>query len=130
MPCDSAGMNTKPLKDEGLNLRQAAFCDEYVKDGNASRAAREAGYSPATAPQHADYLLKSPKVQQAIDARVERRLSEARAAAERAGLTLDLLMQQTKNIVAFDPRKLFDEDGNPLQIKDLDAETASWIAAV
>lgn len=37
------------LDEYGLTMKQRAFCDFYLETGNASEAARRAGYSPKTA---------------------------------------------------------------------------------
>ena len=58
-----------------LTSKQAAFIAEYVKDGNATRSAIAAGYSPASAHVTAHYLLRHPKIVPA--------LAEVRAAASK-----------------------------------------------
>ena len=63
-----------------LTPKQERFCREYLKDLNASRAAKRAGYSVRTAAQQGARLLKN--------ANVRRRVSELkRGRAKRAGLT-------------------------------------------
>lgn len=52
---------------EGLTDKQIAFCHEYIKDLNASRAARAAGYSDSTAGQYAFELLNGEKYQDVRD---------------------------------------------------------------
>jgi hypothetical protein len=54
-----------------LTAKQAAFCREYAKHGNGSRAARDAGYGPSSAKTQAVNMLKLPKIQERID--LERR---------------------------------------------------------
>lgn len=49
-----------------LNHRQQAFVEHYVRHGNASQAAREAGYAAAGARVRAHRLLTKANVQQAI----------------------------------------------------------------
>ena len=51
-----------------LTAKQMRFVDEYLIDGNATRAAKSAGYSERTAEQTASRLLKIPKVADAIKA--------------------------------------------------------------
>ena len=46
-----------------LNVRQEKFCLEYIKCGNATEAAIEAGYAEKYAGQNADKLLKNTKIQ-------------------------------------------------------------------
>ena len=49
-----------------LTLKQVRFIAEYVVDGNASRAARQAGYSTRTARQIASENLTKPDILAAI----------------------------------------------------------------
>ena len=56
-----------------LTPKQKAFCDYYIQTGNASDAARKAGYSEKTAPFIGAENLKKPK----ISAYIAERLAEA-----------------------------------------------------
>ncbi len=56
-----------------LTPKQKAFCDYYIQTGNASEAARKAGYSEKTAPFIGAENLKKPK----ISAYIAERLAEA-----------------------------------------------------
>jgi phage terminase small subunit len=49
-----------------LNVREQRFAVEYALDGNGSRAATAAGYSPKTAYSQANRLLKKAEVQAAV----------------------------------------------------------------
>lgn len=53
----------------GLTVRQQRFVDAYVLSGNASDAAREAGYSEGSAKVTASRLLTKPNVSSALAAR-------------------------------------------------------------
>lgn len=46
----------------GINIRQKAFVDEWLKCGNATEAAIKAGYSKKYAGTNADKLLKNTKI--------------------------------------------------------------------
>ena len=59
-----------------LTQKQKVFCEEYIKTGNASDAARKAGYSPKTAPFIGAENLKKPQ----ISAYIKLRLDEQDAA--------------------------------------------------
>lgn len=53
-----------------LNPRQKAFADEYIKNGgNATQAAKKAGYSEKMAYSHGSWLTKRPEVAAYIAAR-------------------------------------------------------------
>ena len=49
-----------------MTPKQRRFVDEYLIDGNATRAATAAGYSSKTAEQYGHQLLKKPSVKAAI----------------------------------------------------------------
>lgn len=63
--------NSKNKKKSELNEKQKRFVEEYLRSGNASEAARNAGYSAKTAGESAAQLLKNIKVQSAIEARLK-----------------------------------------------------------
>jgi len=48
--------------------RQERFCREFVTYANGSTAAKEAGYAPRSARQHASRLLKNPRIRARIAA--------------------------------------------------------------
>lgn len=50
-----------------LNAKQEAFCRSFAGHGNATRAAKEAGYSPKTAYSQGFDLLKKPEVRARIE---------------------------------------------------------------
>ncbi len=52
-----------------LNQRQQDFVDAYILSGNATEAARKAGYSENTAESQGSRLLKNAKVSDSIERR-------------------------------------------------------------
>lgn len=56
----------KTLRDE-LNMKQQKFAEAYIKTGNVTRSAVEAGYSEKTAHVHGSKLLKNAKVSAYIE---------------------------------------------------------------
>ena len=50
-----------------LNIQQAKFLKEYLKHGNATRAALSAGYAEASAHSQGHDLLKHPEIKGAIE---------------------------------------------------------------
>lgn len=56
-----------------LNAKQSKFCNEYLKDLNATQAAIRAGYSKKTAEQQASRLLTNVKIREFIDERMKDR---------------------------------------------------------
>ncbi len=65
----------KERKKETLSLRQLKFVERYVVTGNATQAAKEAGYSSKNASQTSSEILKSAAVQAEI-AKAREGLSE------------------------------------------------------
>ena len=56
----------------GLNQRQRLFASEYIKLGNGTQAAINAGYSPRTSGAQAEKLLKKAEIKSFIQAEVEK----------------------------------------------------------
>lgn len=71
-----------PSALKSLRGKQRAFVEEYVKDFNATAAAKRAGYSEKTAYSIADEILKKPEVQQAISELQEQRSKELKISAD------------------------------------------------
>ena len=115
---------TKRDVKRSLTKRQARFLQEFPKDLNATQAARRAGYSARTAKQQGQRLLK--QLHQHVDQFVDRPQKPALAPAAIAGL--QRYVQQIERLAYFDPRKLFDSHGNPIEIPSLGDDEASSIA--
>lgn len=64
---------------EGLTPKQKAFADEYLKCGNATEAARKAGYSEKSARQIAVENLTKPSISEYIAER-QKQVDDARIA--------------------------------------------------
>lgn len=106
-----------------LNQKQKSFVAEYLVDLNATKAAVRAGYSEKTSYSIGQRLLKNVEIQKAIqDAMSERE--------ERTQITQDRVLQEYARIAFFDPRNLFDNRGCPLNISDIDDDTAAAIAGI
>lgn len=106
-----------------LNGRQERFAQEYIIDLNATQAAIRAGYSEKTAYSIGQRLLKHVEIQERIQQAMKER-------ATRTGITQDRVLREYARIAFFDPRKLFDTDGNPINISELDEDTAAAIAGL
>lgn len=55
-----------PRTTEQLTAKEAGFIVQYLVDGNATRSARDAGYSPRTAQRIGSELLSKPHIRAAI----------------------------------------------------------------
>lgn len=106
-----------------LTAKQAAFVREYLVDLNATQAAIRAGYSKKTANVIASELLAKPIIQSAIQEEMKKR-------AERTEITADKVLKEFAKLAFFDPRKLFDDKGNPKDITELDDDTAAALAGL
>jgi phage terminase small subunit len=77
---------------KALNPRQEAFCQEYLKDLNATQAAIRAGYSEHSARQIGAELLSKPEIQARIQAAMEER-------AKRTAIDVDYVLSTIKETV-------------------------------
>jgi phage terminase small subunit len=101
-----------------LTDRQERFVHEYLIDQNAAAAARRAGYSESTRGSQAAALMKMPAVRERIH-------EELQALFARLRVNAYTLMQAQSRIAFFDPAKLFDDEGNPRPLSELDEDTAA-----
>ena len=106
-----------------LTPKQERFCEEYLIDLNATQAAIRAGYSEKNAGKIGFQLIEKTRIQAA--------LKEAQAAlSQRTQITQDRVLREYAKLGFFDPRKLFNGDGSPVPIQDLDDDTAAAIAGL
>jgi phage terminase small subunit len=109
-----------------LTEKQQTFVDEYLVDFNALRAYR-AAYpnckSDNAAGVEGHRLLKNPKIADYIKKRMQDRQN-------RTEITQDRGLKEYARLGFFDPRKLFNGDGSPKEVTDLDDDTAAAIAGL
>jgi len=111
------------MKSNGRGKRQERFIQEYLVDLNATQAAIRAGYSKRTADVQGSQLLGK------LRAKIEPLLRGLQQQnAEACGISRERWLLEIKRCAFFDPRKFFDSHGNPLEIKDLDDDSAPAIA--
>lgn len=94
-----------------LNAKQERFCQEYLKDLNATQAAIRAGYSTDTAGSIGHDLLKKPETLAEID----------RLKLERSEITkIDAawLLKRFADEAEADVADLYDEDGRLKPVKE------------
>lgn len=110
------------------NPRHELFCREFVRlNGHGTKAAIAAGFAKAGAHVTASRLLKNPKIAARIE-ELEKQLHEK--LEKKTEITRERVLQEYAKLAFFDPRKLFDEDGNPKKITELDDDTAAAIAGL
>lgn len=106
-----------------LTPKQKRFVAEYLVDLNATAAAIRAGYSKKTANRIASENLSKLDIQAAIQDAMKQR-------EQRTEITQDMVLRETANLAFFDIRKMFDKNGKPLGISELDAETAAALVGL
>lgn len=108
----------KPAPKLSVDDRRTAFVEAYLQNGgNATQAALAAGFSKRSAYSTGGRLVKHAEVL----ARIEQRQAELRKKFE---LTTETLLNNLRQAVMFDPRKLYDENGALKSVADLDDDTA------
>ena len=106
-----------------LTTRNQQFIDQYVIDFNGAQAAIRAGYSVKTARAIAYRLLTNVDIVAAIN-------EKKKALASRLDLTAERVLMERSRLAFFDPRKLFNADGSPKGIGELDDDAAAAIASL
>lgn len=107
---------------EAAAQRKRLFVEAYIANGgNATEAAKAAGYSAKTAGQQGHALLKEPEVSAAVAAKQQK-------LAVKFELTTEAVLRNLAQAVFFDPRKLYREDGSLKPIQELDDDTAQALA--
>lgn len=110
-------------KGDKLTGRQKKFVMEYLVDLNATQAAIRAGYSERTAKSVGCENLTKPDIQVAIQ-------EAQKELAKRVKITPELVLQEYARLGFLDPRKFFRADGSPIDITELDDDTAAALAGL
>lgn len=103
-----------------LTPKQERFVQEYLVDLNATAAAKRAGYKD---PNIGRQLITKNNVSAAIQDAMRRR-------SQRTEVTQDMVIQELAKLGFFDIRKLFGNDGKPLDISKLDNDTAAALVGL
>lgn len=106
-----------------LTPKQKRFVAEYLLDLNATAAAIRAGYSKKTAEVIGYENLRKPQIEAAINQAIQER-------EKRTEITQDMVLRETAKLAFFDIRKMFGKDGKPLNISELDADTAAALVGL
>lgn len=116
----------KSNKDQrALTLKQQRFTAEYSIDLNASAAYSRAGYRArgSSAEACASRLLRNAKVRRVI----EQKQNEA---VKRCEITAENILREAGALAFSDIRKLFNIDGSPKSIHEIDDSTARAIKSI
>ena len=106
-----------------LSEMQRKFCENYVRTGNATSAAKSAGYSDKTANEQGSQLLRKPLVAAEI-ARLTGRNEK------KSALSAEKVIDRLNNLVDFDIAQLYGEDGKLLPINKMPLEARKAIASI
>lgn len=109
-----------------LTPKQKIFADEYLIDLNATRAYKVAYPNvkkDEAARVNGSRLLTNANVADYVQKRMDER-------SQRTEITQNMVLQELAKLGFFDIRKLFDDDGKPLDISMIDDDTAACIAGM
>lgn len=118
---DLIGQDPTKVDELGLSYRERMFVEDYSARRHPTRSAVMAGYPKEAAAEITTVLLFKPHVKKAIEiisAQRERRIA----------VTVENVVREYARIAFFDPRMLFDEQGSPIPIHELDDATAAALA--
>jgi phage terminase small subunit len=108
-------MEAKESDDIKLTPKKRRFCEEYVKDLNATQAAIRAGYSENSARSQGQRMLTIVDIQNYI------KKLQAEISA-RNKMTVDECVQALSAMARFDINDLYNEDGTFKDFKDIPKE--------
>ena len=112
--------NSIDTSNTTLSIKREAFCQEYIVDRNAHKAAIRAGYSDNSARVTSSRIM--------ADENVQKRLRELEAEIiERNKITIDELVETLSYQVRFDIAELYDENGKLKNIHDIPKEIRNSI---
>ena len=109
--------------DQPLNRKEWAVLYEFLASRDYKQAGLAAGYKEHTARGHAQKILAKPHVRNQLD------IEEAEA-RKRNRITIDRVIEEIAAIATFDPRLLFDSQGDPRPITDLPDSVAAAISGI
>jgi phage terminase small subunit len=106
-----------------LTPKQERFVQEYLKDLNATGAAKRAGYGEKGAHVAGSRLLKDRKVRAAVDAAQNKR-------AQRTQVTADRIIQELSAVAFSDLALAFDKGGQLLPLHEMPDTARAALAGV
>jgi phage terminase small subunit len=92
------------LKSNQLTPRQAQFCNEFLLDGNATRAAVRAGYAESSARNHASRLMTNDCIREVIE-------DLTTAQSERIRFDADTVLRELANLSTTTMAAFVDDEG-------------------
>ena len=112
----------KPPSGDDIPIREYNFIKQYLTHYNAAKAYLEAGYSQDTknSAKKAYHLLQRPHIKEIIDRELKKLYEGLEISAQRVLLEL-------ARVAFMDFRNLYNSDGTPKQISELDERTAGGV---
>lgn len=97
-----------------MTIKQKKFADEYIKTGNATQSAINAGYSKKTCYSIGNENLKKPEIKSYIDERMKKLEEEAIADQKEIlkGLTRQARREEKEYQVVVIQKPRYDDNGN------------------
>ncbi len=97
-----------------LTIKQKKFADEYIKNGNSTQSAINAGYSEKTAAEMGYENLRKPHIKAYIDGRMKELEEEAIADQKEIlkGLTRQARREEKEYQVVVIQKPSYDDNGN------------------
>lgn len=106
-----------------MTPKQQRFVEEYLVDLNATQAAIRAGYSVNRADAMGHENLRKPEIAAAISV-AKTKLSQS------TGITVERIVREMARIGFMDIRKLVDDKGAPIPLRQLDDDTAAAVVGL
>lgn len=110
-------------KKKSLTLKQERFCHEYVKDLNATDAAKRAGYSKKSATAAGYNMLRLPEVQKKVS-----KLNNAKI--DKARIDADFVLKELYRIASSDVGQIFNDDGSMKPINEIPEDVRRAISGI
>jgi phage terminase small subunit len=108
---------------DSLPIKYQKFVAEYIKSGNLSQAARESGSTARNISQAGSQIYRRADVKLAI--------AELTAkVTEKLEISVERVLLEMARIGFADLRRVFDENGNLIDITRLDDDTAAAISSI
>jgi phage terminase small subunit len=111
------------MEEKKLTAKQELFCQRYLIDFNATKAAKEAGYSEDTAYSTGWENLRKPEIQARI-AQLRQEMGKS------FNITRERIAQEYARIAFFDIRKIHTVDGAIKPVTEFDDDEAAAIAGI
>ena len=106
-----------------LEVKQKMFCQEYLLDLNATRAAARAGYSKKTVNVKGHQLLSKPHIQKHIQELMDKRSKET-------GIEANRVVAELAKLAFSDLTDIVKVDGNVITLKSIDVLTPAQRASI